>query len=152
VKQGIQIREELDLKIESVLFWTDSTCVLQYINNETSRFKTFVANRIVIIHENSNLSQWRYVNSKANPADFASRGLRPSDEREINLWINGPEFLHNDESNWPARPEGVNVLSDKSLEWKREVEIYETQVRKGDPLDSFIQYYSSWYRLLKGIA
>ena len=33
VKQDIQIREELHLEIESVLFWTDSTCVLQYINN-----------------------------------------------------------------------------------------------------------------------
>jgi hypothetical protein len=43
-------------------------------------------------------------------------------------------------------------LLDESLEWKREVEIYETQVRRGDPLDSFIQYYSLWYRLLKGIA
>jgi hypothetical protein len=94
---------------------------LAYINNEASRFKTFVANRIAIIHENSNPSQWQYVNSKANPADFASRGLRPSDEREIKLWINGPEFLHNDESKWPARPKGVNVLLDESLEWKREV-------------------------------
>ena len=152
VKQDVQIREELDLKIESVLFWTDSTCVLQYINNEASRFKTFVANRIAIIHENSIPSQWRYVSSKVNPADFASRGLRPSDEQEINLWINGPEFLQKDEPSWPVRPKGVNVLPDEDLEWKRKVEIYETQVRKDHPLDSFIQYYSSWYRLLKGIA
>jgi hypothetical protein len=152
VKQDIQIREELNLEIWSFLFVTDSTCVLQYINNEASRFKTFVANRVAIIHENSNPSQWRYVNSKANPADFASRGLRPNDEREIHLWINGPDFLHDDESNWPERPKGVNVLSDESLEWKREVDIYETQVCKQDPLDVFIQYYSSWYRLLKGIA
>ena len=148
VKQDIQIREELNLEIESVLFWTDSTCVLQYINNEACRFKTFVMNRLAIIHENSNPSQWRYVNSKANPADFAFRGLRPNDEREIHFWINGPE-------NWPVRPEGVNVLSDKSLEWKewkREVNIYQTKVCKQDLLDVFIQYYSSWYRLLKGIV
>ena len=148
VKQDVQIR----VKTESVLFWTDSTCVLQYINNEASRFKTFVANRIAIIHENSSPSQWRYVSSKVNPTDFASRGLRPSDEQEINLWINGPEFLQKDESSWPVRPKGVNVLPDEDLEWKRKVEIYETQVRKDHPLDFFIQYYSSWYRQLKGIA
>ena len=50
------------------------------------------------------------------------------------------------------RLKGVNVLPDEDLEWKHKVEIYETQVRKDHPLDSFIQYYSSWYRLLKGIA
>ena len=152
LKQDVQIREELDLKIQSVLFWTDSTCVLQYINNEASRFKTFVANRIAIIHENSSPSQWRYMYSKVNPADFASRGLQPCNEQEINLWINGPEFLRKDEPSWPVHPKGVNVLPDEDLEWKRKVEIYETQVRKDHLLDSFIQYYSSWYGLLKGIA
>ena len=152
VKQDRQIREELDVNIDSVTFWTDSTCVLQYINNEAGRFKTFVANRIAIIHANSNPSCWRYVDSKANPADFASRGLRSTDEFEIDQWINGPNFLRSGEEIWPTRPEGINVLSNETLEWKRNVEIYETQAQLYRPLDVFIQYYSSWYRLQKGVA
>ena len=150
VKQNRQIREELDLNIDSVTFWTDSTCVLQYINNEAGRFKTFVANRIAIIHANSNPSCWRYVDSKANPADFASRGLRSTDEFEIDQWINGPNFLRSGEEIWPTRPEGINVLSNETLEWKKNVEIYETQVQPLRPLDVFIQYYSSWFRCRKG--
>jgi hypothetical protein len=152
VKQHCQIREEIDLPIDSTVFWTDSTCVLQYINNEASRFKTFVANRIATIHNDSVPSQWRYVNSESNPADYASRGLRPTDQYEIDQWINGPDFLRNPEKDWPKRPEGVNVLPDHKLEWKRNVEIYETQKEEIKPLDVFIQYYSSWYRLLKGVA
>ena len=92
VKQHCQIRE-LDLQIDETVFWTDSTCVLQYINNEAGRFKTFVANRIAAIHNGSSPSQWRYVNSEQNPADYASRGLNPKNQRDIDQWINGPNFL-----------------------------------------------------------
>ena len=152
VKQHCQIREELDLKIDATIFWTDSTCVLQYINNESGRFSTFVANRIAAIHDNSSPSQWRYVNTEVNPADYASRGLRPTNQHEIEQWINRPNFLRKTEDTWPNRPEGINVLPDDKLEWKREVEIYETQTEEIKPLYTFIQHYSCWYRLQKGIA
>ena len=94
----------------------------------------------------------RELQSQSHRFFVIFRGLRPSDKQEINLWINGLEFLQKDEPSWPVHLKGVNVLPDKDLEWKHKVEIYETQVRKDHPLDSFIQYYSSWYRLLKRIA
>ncbi|KAK3724598.1 hypothetical protein QZH41_001749 [Actinostola sp. cb2023] len=47
----------------------------QYINNEARRFKTFIANRIAVIHDNSRPSQWRWVESSSNSADHASRVL-----------------------------------------------------------------------------
>jgi hypothetical protein len=53
---------------------------------------------------------------------------------------------------WPNRPEGINVLPDDKLEWKREVEIYKTQTEEIKPLNTFIQHYSCWYRLQKGIT
>ena len=36
---------ELDLKFSKVFLWTDSTVVLRYLRNESTRFTTFVANR-----------------------------------------------------------------------------------------------------------
>ena len=39
------ILKEIDLVMSAPFFWTDSKLTLQYINNETRRFKTFVANR-----------------------------------------------------------------------------------------------------------
>lgn len=39
------LRRELDLNLAGSVFWTDSTAVLKYVN-ETTRFRTFVANRI----------------------------------------------------------------------------------------------------------
>ena len=40
------IKQEVTLSIDQSTFWTDSTCVLRYIENKDKRFQTFVANRI----------------------------------------------------------------------------------------------------------
>ncbi|XP_078608417.1 uncharacterized protein LOC144880226 [Branchiostoma floridae x Branchiostoma japonicum] len=74
VRVDSMLKRELDLKVDRTHFWTDSTTVLKYINNETSRFHTFVANRLATIRQVSSPRQWRYVESGLNPADDASRG------------------------------------------------------------------------------
>ena len=70
-----KVLEGLDIKIDKVYFWTDSMCVLRYIRNESTCFKTFVANRINVIREGSDMTQWNVVNSNNNPAYIAFRGL-----------------------------------------------------------------------------
>ena len=75
VKIAALMRTELDIEWKNQTFWRDIKVVLDYINNNTKKFKIFVANRIQQIHEGSNVSQWRYVPSKMNPADDASRRL-----------------------------------------------------------------------------
>ena len=60
--------------LPSVL-WTDSTTVLRYINNETTRYQLFVANRLAATHDGSRKEQWRYVPSSMNAADMVSRGV-----------------------------------------------------------------------------
>ena len=54
---GVQLssflQSELDYNIDSVHYWTDSTSVLQFINNESKRFHTFVSNRLQKIHNGS---------------------------------------------------------------------------------------------------
>ncbi|XP_052472158.1 uncharacterized protein LOC128028879 [Carassius gibelio] len=70
------LKTELQLELENSTFWSDSTTVLKYIRNETKRCHTFVANRISTIRETTAVSQWRYVDTKQNPADEASRGVK----------------------------------------------------------------------------
>lgn len=38
------IQEDIEFAIDQSLFWTDSTCVLCYVENEDKRYQTFVAN------------------------------------------------------------------------------------------------------------
>ncbi|XP_074658617.1 uncharacterized protein LOC141911527 [Tubulanus polymorphus] len=40
---------EIDLEVTDTVFWTDSSIFLCYIKNESSRFNTFVANRVSCI-------------------------------------------------------------------------------------------------------
>ena len=47
------IREELDLTIQNVYYWTDSTSVLKCIHNESKRFHTIESNRLMVIHNGS---------------------------------------------------------------------------------------------------
>lgn len=90
------IRESLDTKPDSVKFYTDSQVVLGYINNTTRRFYTYVSNRVDQIRSKSNPSDWRYVNTKHNPADLATRSI-PSSKLQDSIWLNGPEFLQSSE-------------------------------------------------------
>ena len=44
VKIAALIRRELDIEWKNETFWTDSKVILGYINNNTKKFKIFVAN------------------------------------------------------------------------------------------------------------
>ena len=112
VKVAISLREELDVQISDEVFWTDSQVVLAYISNDSKRFQIFVSNRIKFIRENSKLSQWRYVPSKQNPADDASRGLKLSATTKNQRWTSGPDFLRQPECFWPRQPTTMTLCQD----------------------------------------
>ena len=86
---------ECDFKFSRVFLWTDSTVVLRYINNTSARFKTFVANRLEIIHSLTNVNDWHFVPTASNPADLASRGVWPDKCQSADIWFHGPVFLRN---------------------------------------------------------
>ena len=152
VKLHKQIKEELTLPIHEVIFWTDSTIVLQYINNSHTRFQTFVANRLATIHDLSNPSQWRYVSSDLHPADIASRGLRPHERAKLKIWLEGPKFLLQEEDHWPVQPHHLPEISEDDRNVKP-VKKAQTYVIKQDlGADALIYRYSSWFALKKAVA
>ncbi|XP_070537534.1 uncharacterized protein [Ptychodera flava] len=119
VRMNRMLEEELDIKNDKVYFWTDSTSVIKYCANETSRFHTFVANRINIIREGSDSKQWKYVDTKSNPADDASRGLTVDKFLQNKRWLRGPDFLWKRESEWPTQQDISRALCNKDPEVKR---------------------------------
>ncbi|XP_041461181.1 uncharacterized protein LOC121412436 [Lytechinus variegatus] len=143
------LQEELDVPVNETFYWTDSTAVLQYIRNESRRFHTFVANRVAKIHEASHVSQWRHVGTKNNPADDGSRGMTAKELIDNPRWLQGPQFLQQDEENWPAPPEVIQELSADDLEVKK-VQVH--TITSKNPVDELITRYSSWISLLRGVA
>ena len=135
-----------------MIFWTDSTILLQYINNSHTRFQTFVANQLATIHDLSNPSQWHYVSSDLNPADIASRGLRPHERAKLKIWLEGPKFLLQEEDHWPVQPHHLPEISEDDRNVKP-VKKAQTYVIKQDlGADALIYRYSSWFALKKAVT
>lgn len=64
----------LGVKLDTINFFNDSRVVLGYINIETNRFFSYVANCVARIRSFSKPTQWIYVRSEANPADVGTGG------------------------------------------------------------------------------
>ena len=68
IKISQWLLKELGYQDVSEFFWTLIRVVIGYINNETKRFHTLVANRIQQIHDHTGPQQWQYIESKSNPS------------------------------------------------------------------------------------
>ena len=95
------LKRELTLKIEDVIFWSDSSTVLAYLSNKTSRYQCYVAHRVEFICGHKENSQWRYVPSNENVADILTKECGPLQFVEERRWKYGPSFLGMAECNWP---------------------------------------------------
>lgn len=141
VRVSIMLEKELHIKDMKHVFWTDSKVVLSYIFNEARRFHVFVGNRVQFIREHSSPQQWKYVDTKSNPADYASRGVHISNLVCNSDWWYGPSFL------WkPLSDETVEISSISEVD--PEVKRLVTHVVKVDTFPQFLErleYFSDWY-------
>lgn len=152
VRIDLMLRTELRIALQESVFWTDSMSVLKYIKNEDKRFHTFVANRVSTIREASKPSQWRYISSKENPADDASRGLRIGDFIGNSRWIGGPGFLCKPEEDWPDTVVD-SVIEANDSEVKREVAVNVVNVSDSSTgTNRLIAHFSDWRRLKVAVA
>jgi hypothetical protein len=121
---------------------------LQYIYNEEKRYHVFVANRVAEIRRCSQFGQWRHVSGQDNPADDISRGMKAKELVASERWLNGPQFLQESESSWPAQPSQDDLKLESSAEIKKEKRIYSTVTdEECQPLCTLIQKTSSWHKL-----
>ena len=109
VRVGRCLKEELEIENLKEKYLTDSKVTLGYINNEARRFKTFVANRVQTIHDNTSVDMWSYVDTKNNPADLASRGINPAKVEKCKMWFHGPDYLWTPKEKWPKTENVVGV-------------------------------------------
>ena len=119
LRLALSIAAALELETEKLIFWSDSQNVLYWIRGHSRRFKPFIANRVGEVQLRTNPQQWRYVPTKSNPADLASRGVKIKQLAASALWWNGPDFIGQMEESWrEIKIEGLSVPA-SSLEMKR---------------------------------
>ena len=158
VRISQQLRQELEYHVDQEYFWTDSRVVLGYISNESRRFHEFVANRVQEIQKNTSVDQWKYVESKQNPADEASRGMK-AQELLDSRWITGPAFLWERENQWLASNGEDYKLQESDPEVKKSVVMVTTATMQTAQTHSEklslaerIEYFSDWYRSKRAVA
>ena len=148
VKVALVIAKALAISPTEVHYWSDSMNVLWWIHRRSRIFKTFVANRVAKIQQDSNTSLWRHVCTGDNPADVGSRGCSIEELAEDELWRSGPKFLP-DPAEWPVKefstkqPANTEVKSNASLTYFTNSSVNVA----GSRLDP--TRYSSWMKLLR---
>ena len=152
VRMDRMLTIELQMSLEASVFWCDSTAVLKYIKNENRRFHTFVANRVSEIRDLSDVQQWRYINTRSNPADYASRGLDAASLVGFELWREGPAFLKQEEHDWPKETSLGEPISSEDPEVKKDKATVGAVVKEEGGTSALVHHYSNWNKLTKAVA
>ncbi|XP_030589719.1 uncharacterized protein LOC115783168 [Archocentrus centrarchus] len=142
------LKTELEIPDVQEFFWTDSTIVLGYINNDARRFQVFVANRIQRIKSSTQPEQWAYITSEHNPADHTSRGLT-AEQLKSSDWFTGPAFLW--EKNLPDRDVKVGETKGNDPELRKAF-LCATNAKEDLTILDRFEKFSEWSRLIKALA
>ncbi|XP_037042681.1 uncharacterized protein LOC119079015 [Bradysia coprophila] len=94
------VKKSQTFAIDKHVFWTDSQTVMAWINSETRRYNQFVSFRIGEILEVTDPIQWRWVPTKHNVADEATKSKIFSQLDAKSRWFKSPEFLYGSEKSW----------------------------------------------------
>ena len=117
---AVTITKELEFDFEARVFWSDSTTILQWLRTDAREKQMFVANRLAEIGELTKVDEWRWVPTKMNPADDATReSNKPM--LSTDRWLVGPEFLLGHPDSWPNQ---------KIIQKSEKREINELEARK----------------------
>ena len=91
------IQNEIHLLIKAKIIYTDSQCVLYWLQTKRP-LSVFVTNRFkeIISLEGT---VFRYVPTQENPTNLATRGKTP--KLNSSIWWNGPPWLCKPQHLWP---------------------------------------------------
>ena len=87
------LMEAMSLESVPIHCHTDSVTVLAWLGKHPSNWPVFVANKVSLIHELVPYAKSRYISTKDNPADCATRGLSPKRILTYSLWWQCPPWL-----------------------------------------------------------
>jgi transposase InsO family protein len=150
VKLNAICKKEIETPINSVTYWCDSMITLQYIRATSKRFKTFVANRVSVILEQSSPAQWFHIPSEKNVADDLSRGLSAEQIMCSDRWLVGPQFLYEEASVQRMKDLSSSRLCAttlcEGLEVAADVAVF-MSTNNDDELLNLILRRSSWFSL-----
>lgn len=113
VRLARTISKALSFKIDEFFYWTDARDVLCWLRSDHRRYSPYVAWRVSEILEVTDVESWRWVASKNNVADEATKWKRQIDLSCNSRWSKGPEFLRLTREHWPTEPFSTNSTKEE---------------------------------------
>ena len=146
----VSTAETLQLSVEGVRAYSDSTIILAWLDGSPKRERIYVANRICKINKLIPTTAWSYVSSGENPADCASRGITANELINHPLWWEGPPWLKTQ----PLTPPPVTPAEVRSQKEKYPCEAKPVHVCRTDvtPSDWQLEEASNSYATLVKIT
>ena len=120
---GHSVKHSLQSQITEVVYVTDSTIVLHWINHDERPLETAVRNSVIEIRRLSDLRQWFHIDGALNIADLGTRHAEVSEIVLTSEWQNGKTWMCLPLSEMPLRSvDEINLTSEEkrtaSLETK----------------------------------
>jgi hypothetical protein len=157
------VKEQLHIPLENPILYSDSQCVLHWIVSQ-KQLSVFVTNRLKEIKDSG--ASFKYINTKENPADIATRGKSGTELQNCSLWWYGPQWLVKEEKLWPEWnvPKMDEQLKIMTSAEERKTMLYEASLLAGEDLQEQLpsvsttplgiqeSKYSSFSRLIRVTA
>ena len=94
-----------------------------------------------------------HVRSEFNPADYASRGIQPSENDKLERWKREPESLWKSTDEWPAQPTDLTDSLDENVEGvQRKKIVIGGTIVQDEFWNVLFQWFSTWERLRRVVA
>ncbi|XP_055906876.1 uncharacterized protein LOC129942102 [Eupeodes corollae] len=144
-KLARMITEGHSVEITEKYFWSDSRTVLSWINSDHRKYKQFVAFRVGGILEETKARNWRWLSSKENVADEATKWNLKNEFHSNSRWYQGPRFLYEPKEQWP----GEAIKLEETAEEMRHFNLH--HIEKTDFAIDLTRF-STWNKLMRTMA
>ncbi|XP_062538896.1 uncharacterized protein LOC134207186 [Armigeres subalbatus] len=139
------VSDSLSLQPTAKYYWSDSRDVLCWLNSDHRRYTQFVAYRVSEILESTEASEWRWIPSKQNVADDATKWDLLPNLSPDGRWFKGPDFLWQEENLWPQQlKQKCSTVNELRPSF---VAVHQTL----EPVIC-VENYSSWCKLVRIVA
>ena len=153
------ILKKTNITFEKTYQFVDSSTVLGYVKKEYGSFEQFESVRVNEIQSTNQFDGHRlvgfaWVPGKLNPADWCTKPRRVDELQEGGFWEVGPDFLRDEEENWPIK------LTYKTDDFEGELKVRKqifcahavAQIRMTDFIPRLVLRCSSWNKMIRVLA
>ncbi|XP_055622908.1 uncharacterized protein LOC129766407 [Toxorhynchites rutilus septentrionalis] len=144
-KLSKSVEDNHTLSIVRRVLWTDSSTVLSWLRSDQRKYRQYVAFRVTEILELTQVDEWRWVPSRWNVADEATKWGKGPNISSSSRWFQAPAFLYQEPDTWPQQGPCVVEITEEL----RTIHLHCHLIRQ--QLIDF-ERYSKWERLVRAIA